>query len=80
MHMVESSLYWTKHEPRANKYQITNKQIFVDDLGLDSLDTVEVVMAFEDEFAIEIPDADAEKILSCEDAINYIISNPKALW
>jgi NADH dehydrogenase (ubiquinone) 1 alpha/beta subcomplex 1 len=47
-------------------------------LGLDSLDTVEVVMAFEEEFAIEIPDADADKILSCADAIDYIASQPRA--
>lgn len=51
---------------------------FVNDLGLDSLDTVELVMAFEDEFAIEIPDADAEKILSCGDAINYMSNNVNA--
>lgn len=51
---------------------------FVNDLGLDSLDTVELVMAFEDEFAIEIPDADAEKILSCGDAITYMSSNVNA--
>lgn len=51
---------------------------FVNDLGLDSLDTVELVMAFEDEFVIEIPDADAEKILSCSDAVNYLSSNVNA--
>lgn len=51
---------------------------FVNDLGLDSLDTVELVMAFEDEFAIEIPDADAEKILSCGDAVEYLASNTHA--
>jgi len=51
---------------------------FVNDLGLDSLDTVEVVMAFEEEFALEIPDVEADKILSCEDAINYIASHPAA--
>ena len=50
----------------------------MNDLGLDSLDTVEVVMAFEDEFAIEIPDADAEKIHSCEDAIKYVLGHPHA--
>ncbi len=45
---------------------------FVDDLGADSLDTVEMVMAFEEEFSIEIPDEDAEKIRTVQDAIDYI--------
>ena len=45
---------------------------FIDDLGADSLDTVELVMAFEEEFGIEIPDEDAEKIQSVRDAYNYI--------
>jgi acyl carrier protein len=45
---------------------------FIDDLGADSLDTVELVMAFEEEFGIEIPDEAAEKILSVKDAIDYI--------
>ncbi len=45
---------------------------FVDDLGADSLDTVELVMAFEEEFSIEIPDEDAEKIRTVQDAIDYI--------
>ena len=45
---------------------------FVDDLGADSLDTVEMVMAFEEEFNIEIPDEDAEKIKTVQDAIEYI--------
>ncbi len=49
---------------------------FVDDLGADSLDTVEMVMAFEEEFNIEIPDDDAEKIKTVKDAIDYI--NKKA--
>ena len=51
---------------------------FVNDLGLDSLDTVEVVMAFEEEFGLEIPDKDADKILTCTDAIQYISSHPNA--
>jgi acyl carrier protein len=52
--------------------QVTNSAKFVDDLGADSLDTVELVMALEEEFGIEIPDEDAEKIVSVSDAINYI--------
>jgi acyl carrier protein len=52
--------------------QVTERAKFVDDLGADSLDTVELVMALEEEFSIEIPDEDAEKIVSVGDAINYI--------
>ncbi|ENW99344.1 MULTISPECIES: acyl carrier protein [Acinetobacter] len=48
---------------------------FVDDLGADSLDVVELIMAFEEEFGIEIPDEDAEKLLTVRDAINYIEMN-----
>lgn len=48
---------------------------FIDDLGADSLDTVELVMAFEEEFNCEIPDDAAEKILTIQDAINYIQAN-----
>lgn len=48
---------------------------FIDDLGADSLDTVELVMAFEDEFGCEIPDEAAEKILTVQSAIDYIQAN-----
>eukprot|EP00977_Amphora_coffeiformis_P013929 scaffold3806_cov169-Amphora_coffeaeformis.AAC.5 len=51
---------------------------FADDLGLDSLDIVEVVMAIEDEFAIEIPDQEADKITSIAEAIEYISTHPMA--
>ena len=51
---------------------------FQKDLGLDSLDVVEVVMAFEEEFGVEIPDSEADKILSAEEAITYISSHPQA--
>lgn len=51
---------------------------FTKDLGLDSLDAVEVVMALEEEFAIEIPDAEADKILSVDDAVTYIAAHPHA--
>lgn len=52
--------------------EVTEKASFTDDLGADSLDIVELVMAFEEEFNIEIPDEDAEKIASVEDAVSYI--------
>jgi acyl carrier protein len=54
--------------------QVTNEAKFVDDLGADSLDTVELVMALEEAFDLEIPDEDAEKIASVGDAVNYINS------
>ena len=52
--------------------EITPESSFVEDLGADSLDTVELVMAFEEEFSIEIPDEDAEKILTVQNSIDYI--------
>lgn len=57
--------------------QVTERAKFVDDLGADSLDTVELVMALEEEFSLEIPDEDAEKITSVGDAIDYIKQNGK---
>ena len=55
--------------------QVTSDASFVDDLGADSLDTVELVMAFEEEFEIEIPDEDAEQMRTVGDAVSYIKSN-----
>jgi acyl carrier protein len=57
---------------------VTATASFVDDLGADSLDTVELVMAFEEAFDIEIPDEDAEKIRTVQDAISYIEQHAKA--
>ncbi|MFL6300113.1 MAG: acyl carrier protein [Terriglobales bacterium] len=57
--------------------EVTQNASFVDDLGADSLDTVELVMAFEEAFDIEIPDEDAEKIRTVKDAIEYIGKNSK---
>lgn len=54
--------------------QVKPEASFIDDLGADSLDTVELVMAFEEEFDLEIPDEDAEKIKTVGDAISYIKS------
>jgi acyl carrier protein len=51
---------------------VTNAKAFVADLGADSLDTVELVMAFEEDFNVEIPDEDAEKISTVRDAVEYI--------
>ncbi|HEX7126100.1 MAG TPA: acyl carrier protein [Thermodesulfobacteriota bacterium] len=55
--------------------EVVPEASFIDDLGADSLDTVELVMALEEEFDIEIPDEDAEKIHTVQDAINYIQEN-----
>jgi acyl carrier protein len=55
--------------------QISNASSFVDDLGADSLDTVELVMALEEEFGCEIPDEQAEKITTVQQAIDYINAN-----
>ena len=55
--------------------KVTENASFVDDLGADSLDTVELVMAFEEEFGVEIPDDAAEKITTVRDAIEYIDQN-----
>jgi acyl carrier protein len=59
----------------VDEEEVTAKASFVDDLGADSLDTVELVMAFEEEFDIEIPDEDAEKITTVQDAVTYIDGN-----
>jgi acyl carrier protein len=56
----------------VNETDIKNESTFVDDLGADSLDTVELVMALEEEFECEIPDEDAEKITSVQQAIDHI--------
>ena len=57
--------------------KVTENASFIDDLGADSLDTVELVMAFEEEFGIEIPDEDAEKITRVKEAVEYIDSHAK---
>ena len=59
----------------VNEDQVTNAASFVDDLGADSLDTVELVMALEEEFETEIPDEEAEKIATVQAAIDYVNAN-----
>ncbi|MEW6731736.1 MAG: acyl carrier protein [Acidobacteriota bacterium] len=61
----------------VDEAEVTANARFIDDLGADSLDTVELVMRFEEDFNIEIPDEDAEKITSVRDAIAYIESHTK---
>jgi len=56
----------------VKKEEVTDNAKFVDDLGADSLDTVELVMALEEEFGIEIPDEEAEKLITVGDALRYI--------
>ena len=62
----------------VDEAEVTPSASFVDDLGADSLDTVELVMAFEEAFDIEIPDEDAEKIRTVQDAVSYIGSHAKS--
>jgi len=63
-----------KVDPNAVK----DKSHFINDLGLDSLDTVELVLALEDEFCLDIPEAEADKIQTVEDAVSYLVTNPAA--
>ena len=56
----------------VDEKQVNSEASFIDDLGADSLDTVELVMALEEEFDIEIPDEDAEKIATVQNAVDYI--------
>ena len=57
--------------------EVQNSSSFVEDLGADSLDTVELVMALEEEFETEIPDEEAEKLTSVQDAIDYIVAHSR---
>jgi acyl carrier protein len=59
----------------VNEEQVVQEAKFIEDLGADSLDTVELVMAFEEEFSIEVPDEDAEKLQTVGDVVKYIDSH-----
>ena len=61
----------------VNEAEIKNESSFVDDLGADSLDTVELVMALEEEFECEIPDDQAEKITTVQQAVDFVLANKK---
>ncbi|KXZ46878.1 hypothetical protein GPECTOR_39g372 [Gonium pectorale] len=76
--VTERVLHVTKHFEKIDASKVSPAASFEKDLGLDSLDVVELVMALEEEFGVEIPDAEADKISSVGDAINYICSNPMA--
>jgi acyl carrier protein len=74
---VEKRVIQVVEEQLDVKGKVTRKSHFINDLGADSLDTVELLMAFEDEFGCEIPDDEAEKILTVGDAIDYINNHTK---
>ena len=61
----------------VNESEVKTESSFVDDLGADSLDTVELVMALEEEFECEIPDEQAEKITTVQQAVDFILANKK---
>ncbi len=67
-----------KNMEKVDEAKVSAKAHFAKDLGLDSLDTVEVCMAIEEEFCIQIPDAEAEKIHTIEDAIDFVATHPQA--
>lgn len=76
--VTERILNVVKGFEKVDPAKVNVKSHFLNDLGLDSLDAVEVVMALEEEFVIEIPDSEAEKIQSVTDAVNYIVTHPQA--
>jgi len=67
-----------KNFEKVNAAKVSGTARFKEDLDLDSLDAVELVMAIEEEFCIEIPDSEADKILSIADAVNYVSAHPMA--
>ncbi|KAK0582931.1 hypothetical protein LWI29_031277 [Acer saccharum] len=76
--VIERVLSVVKSFPKVDPSQVTTGVHFQKDLGLDSLDNVEIVMALEEEFKLEIPDKEADKIDSCTLAIEYISNHPMA--
>ncbi|GLT51515.1 hypothetical protein SLA2020_249200 [Shorea laevis] len=76
--VIERVLSIVKSFPKVDPAEVTPDVHFQKDLGLDSLDNVEIVMALEEEFKLEIPDKEADKIASCHLAIEYIYTHPMA--
>ena len=76
--VTERIMNVVKNFDQVDPSKVSPETKFADDLGLDSLDVVEVVMAIEDEFAIEIPDNEADAITSIADAVEYISKHPMA--
>ncbi|CAH8301664.1 unnamed protein product [Eruca vesicaria subsp. sativa] len=74
--VVDRVLDVIKSFPKVDPAKVTPEVHFQKDLGLDSLDTVEIVMAIEEEFKLEIPDKEADKIDSCPLAIEYVFNHP----
>ncbi|MCI5167016.1 MAG: acyl carrier protein [Candidatus Electrothrix sp. GM3_4] len=72
MAVAEKMIGIIEEQLSVDKEKIVSGAAFVDDLGADSLDLVELIMAMEEEFDIEIPDEDAEKIATVQDAIDYV--------
>ncbi len=67
-----------KASEKVDQKKVTPTAHFINDLGLDSLDTTELVMAMEEEFCIEIPDNEAERMSSCIDVVEYVSGHPQA--
>ena len=76
--MTDRVVSVVKNFNKVDPAKVGPSSSFGADLGLDSLDTVEVVMAMEEEFAVEIPDAEADKITSVAEAVAYLAANPDA--
>lgn len=76
--VTERVMSVVKNFEKVQAAKVTPQARFKEDLDLDSLDAVEVVMAVEEEFGIEIPDSEADKIYSVADAVNYVSGHPMA--
>merc|ERR1712150_98745 len=76
--IAERVINVTKQFEKVDASLVTKDSHFTKELGLDSLDAVELIMALEDEFALEVPEAEQENLVSVDAVINYVLSNPNA--